>query len=308
MALVAFDCLLPSTWFTVRGHRVGWPRGALTGVAGALKLTPMIFLLYFVARRDWRGCANLVGGFLAATAIGFALCPGDSRMYWTKTVFDTSRIGLPIFSGNQSITGVLFRAHLTGGAENKVWLVLCVLVGLAALTAITKAARRGRLVTALALNAGTELLVSPVSWSHHWVWVAPVLVCALIKGWRMRRDGNSAGYFWRAAAVTAVFLAEPQVWFPHTNDLEQGWALWEQVIGSAYVWVALVTLLFYAFRPQPPVVLSGTGSRTATAAATEATGATEATTAEAEADGLRTAELLAADEEQRAHAGGPYGR
>ncbi|HEX4792020.1 MAG TPA: glycosyltransferase 87 family protein [Actinospica sp.] len=304
MALVAFDCLLPSTWFTVRGRTVGWPRGALTGVAGALKLTPVIFLLYFVARRDWRGCASLVGGFLAATAIGFALCPGDSWQYWTKTVFQTSRIGLPVFSGNQSLTGVLFRAHLSGGAENKVWLALCVLVGLAALAAITKAVRRGRLVTALALNAGTELLVSPVSWSHHWVWVAPVLVCALVKGWRMRRDGLGAGYFWRAAAVTAVFLAEPQVWFPHTDDLERGWALWEQIIGSAYVWVALVTLLFYAFRPQPPVLLPATGTT-----GTPGAGTRLATTLTAAADEPATADsLLAADEKQRAHVGGPYSR
>jgi alpha-1,2-mannosyltransferase len=259
MALVAFDCLLPSTWFTVRGRTVGWPRGVLTGVAAALKLTPLIFLLFFIARRDWRGCAGLVGGFLAATAIGFALCPGDSWTYWTKTVFDTGRIGLPVFSGNQSLTGVLFRAHLSGTLENRIWLGLCVLVGLTALAAITKAVRHGRLVTAIALNAGTELLVSPVSWSHHWVWVAPILICALVKGWRMRRALLGSRYFWSAAAVTAVFLSEPQVWFPHTNSLELGWGWWEQVIGSAYVWVAVVTLIVYAIHPMGPPTVPTTG-------------------------------------------------
>ena len=252
MALVAFDCLLPSTWLTVRGRTVGWPRGALTGVAAALKLTPLVFLLFFVARRDWRGCLGLAGGFLAATAVGFALCPSDSREYWTTTVFQTNRIGPHVFSGNQSLTGVLFRAHLTGGTENKVWLGLSVLVGAAALVAVGKAARRGRLVTALALTACTQLLVSPVSWSHHWVWAAPVLVCALVKGWRLRRAHRGSGYFWSAVAVTAVFLAEPQVWFPHTMNRELGWAWWEQVVGSAYVWVALVALIVYAVRPLDP--------------------------------------------------------
>jgi alpha-1,2-mannosyltransferase len=246
---VAFDLLLPSTWFTVFGHTVGWPRGALTGIAAALKLTPLVFLLYFVARRDWRGALTALGSFLAATAIGFATCPGDSWQYWTSTVFQTSRIGSHVFSGNQSLTGVLYRAHLSGSTENRVWLGLCVLIGAVALIAVTKAVRRGRTVTAVALTAATQLLVSPVSWSHHWVWVAPVLVCALLKGWRQRHTAGSR-YFWIAVAVTAVFVSEPQIWFPHTDNLELGWAWWEQIIGSAYVWVGLAALVLYAVLPE----------------------------------------------------------
>ena len=251
MALVAFDCLLPSTWFTVRGRRVGWPRGALTGVAAGMKLTPLVFLLYFVVRRDWRGCLNLAGGFVVTTGLGFVFCPHDSWQYWTSTVFQTNRIGPHVFSSNQSITGVLYRAHLTGGMENKAWLAACVVVGAIALLALYKTARQGKTVTVLALTACTELLVSPVSWSHHWVWAAPVLVCALLKGWRLRPKFGWR-YFAIASAVTAVFLSEPQVWFPHTDNRELGWAWWEQIIGSAYVWVALVTLCVFAFRPGRP--------------------------------------------------------
>ena len=255
MALVAFDCLVPSTWFTVRGRKVGWPRGALTGVAAAMKLTPLVFLLYFAARRDWRGCLSLVGGFLVTSGIGFIFCPHDSWQYWTSTVFQTNRIGPHVYSGNQSITVVLYRAHLAGPTENKVWLGMCVVIGALAVVALFKTARQGKTVTLLALTACTELLVSPVSWSHHWVWVAPVLICALIKGWRLRpRFGWR--YFAIASAVTAVFLSEPQVWFPHENNREYGWALWEQVIGSAYVWVALVALCIIAFRPGQPAEAS----------------------------------------------------
>jgi alpha-1,2-mannosyltransferase len=283
MALVAFDCLLPSTWFTVRGRTVGWPRGALTGVAAALKLTPLVFLLFFAVRRDWRGCLSMAGGFLAATAIGFVLCPSDSRQYWTSTVFQTNRIGPHVFSGNQSLTGVLFRAHLTGGTENKVWLALSVVVAVVAVIAITKAVRRGRTVTALALTACTQLLVSPVSWSHHWVWAAPVLVCTLVQGWRVRHARG-----WRrfsiAAAVTAVFLSEPQVWFPHTLNRELGWAWWEQIIGSAYVWVALAALIVYAVLPVREAAQRPPGA--------------------GRAEELSTAHPLLAGAEEAAHAGG----
>ncbi|HTJ67706.1 MAG TPA: glycosyltransferase 87 family protein [Actinospica sp.] len=251
MALVAFDCLLPETWFTVRGRRIGWPRGTLTGVAAALKLTPMVFLLYFVARRDWRGCLGVAGGFVGTTALGFVFCPHDSWQYWTSTVFNTSRIGLHDFSSNQSISGVLFRAHLTGSTENLVWLVCCAAIGVAAVTALFKVAKQGKPVTLVALAACTELLVSPVSWSHHWVWASPVLVCALVKGWRLR-PAQGWRYFAGAAAVTAIFLSEPQMWFPHQDNLELGWGWWEQIIGSAYVWVGLTTLLIFALRPARP--------------------------------------------------------
>jgi alpha-1,2-mannosyltransferase len=247
MALVAFDLLLPSTWFTVAGRTVGWPRGALTGIAAALKLTPLVFLLYFAARRDWRGALSLVGAFVVVTGLGFALGPGDSRQYWTSTVFDTTRIGAPYFSSNQSVNGVLARAHLTGTAETAVWLAASVLIAAVAWFAIQSAVRTGRTVTALALTACTELLVSPVSWSHHWVWAAPVLLCALLKFWRRRALAGTRPLL-IAGLVTAVFLAAPQIWFPHSDNRELGWAWWEQIIGSAYVWVGIATLALCTLR------------------------------------------------------------
>jgi alpha-1,2-mannosyltransferase len=306
MALVAFDLLLPGTWFTVCGRTVGWPRGALTGIAASLKLTPLVFLLYFVARRDWRGGLSLFGGFAAATAIGFATCPGDSWQYWTSTVFQTNRIGSHVFSGNQSVTGVLYRAHLTGATENRVWLGLCVVIGAVALIAVTKAVRRGRPVAALALTACTELLVSPVSWSHHWVWAAPVLVCALIKGWRQRRTVGPR-YFRIAAAVTAVFLSEPQVWFPHTDDLERGWALWEQIIGSAYVWVAVVALILYAFLPERVVAPSRPAGPAASSAGAVA-GPDSGAGSTAPAFRMARAEAMQRDLDARAQPTGPSRR
>jgi alpha-1,2-mannosyltransferase len=177
-------------------------------------------------------------------------------------VFDTSRIGLHDFSSNQSISGVLFRAHLNGTVENLTWLACCAVIGLVAITALFKVAGQGKPVTMLALAACTELLVSPVSWSHHWVWASPVLMCALIKGWRLRPT-QGWRYFATALAVTSVFLAEPQLWFPHQNNLELGWGWWEQIIGSAYVWVAVVTLLIFALRPAGPAQTGGGGNGSA---------------------------------------------
>jgi len=97
---------------------------------------------------------------------------------------------------------------------------------------------------ALSLNAFAALLISPISWSHHWVWAAPALLLLAVRG---LQDKNRALL---AAALTglAVFAAGPQWWFPHTENREAHWAAWEQVIGGSYVILAAVILLISAHR------------------------------------------------------------
>jgi alpha-1,2-mannosyltransferase len=229
MALVSFDCLLPETWWRIGGRRVGWPRGALIGVAAALKLTPAVFVLYFVARRQWRAAATTGLSFLAVTGVGALLAPHDSARYWTKMVFDTGRIGPLAFAGNQSLNGMLYRARLTGSAEQFAWLAAAAAVGVLGLIAVSRAARANRPLFALGLTACTALLISPVSWSHHWVWAAPILLTAVLTAYRARDRRTLA----LSAAGLALFLASPQWWFPATGDRELHCGWWEQAIGSA---------------------------------------------------------------------------
>ena len=59
MTLVIADCVPRRTY---------WPRGALLGVAVALKLTPAVFLLYFLLRRDRRAAVTTVRGWRFAPA------------------------------------------------------------------------------------------------------------------------------------------------------------------------------------------------------------------------------------------------
>jgi alpha-1,2-mannosyltransferase len=265
MALVAFDCLAPTTVWRVRlpgsGREIplGWPRGALVGLAAALKLTPAVFVLFFLARRQWRESATVAASFVAVTGLGFLAAPHDSVTYWTKMVFDTGRIGPLVFAGNQSVNGVLMRAHLSGNARQDVWLACAAVIGALGLLAIGRAARAGRIVLALTLNACTSLLVSPVSWSHHWVWAAPVLLTAVVYAHRLRERRALA---WSYAGLV-LFLASPQWWFPHTQNREYGWGWWEQIIGSMYVWIGLGVLIYVVsplFRkhlePQPDAALA----------------------------------------------------
>jgi alpha-1,2-mannosyltransferase len=251
MALIAFDCLPRSTWWDVDfwPHRVGWPRGVLVGLAAALKLTPAVFVLYFVARRDWRAAGTAVASFAVVTGIGFLLAPHDSSQYWTSTLFDTQRIGPLAFASNQSLNGVINREHLTGTAAHAAWLGASAVVGVLALVAVTRESRAGRPLVALSLTACAALLVSPISWSHHWVWAAPALLTAAVAGWRMR---NRSRWLLVAACVgLALFVSSPTIWFPHANGRELSWGLWEQALGSAYVWVGLGALCVFALRRRP---------------------------------------------------------
>ena len=92
---------------------------------------------------------------------------------------------------------------------------------------------------ALSLNAFAALLISPVSWSHHWVWCVPALLTLTALGVRHRSRLPLAA----AATGLAVFAAAPQLWLPHGRNAELRWAAWQQAVGSSYTLFAAIILL-----------------------------------------------------------------
>ena len=116
MTLVIADCV---------PRRTPWPRGVLLGVAIALKLTPAVFLLYFLLRRDFRALLTTVASSVAVTLFAFALAWGDSWEYWTKTVRNTDRIGTATLNTNQNISGTLARFGMSATPRFVLWVVLC---------------------------------------------------------------------------------------------------------------------------------------------------------------------------------------
>jgi alpha-1,2-mannosyltransferase len=235
MTLVMLDCLVDAP---------RWPRGALVGLAAAVKLTPAAFVLFFLLRRDYRAAMAAAVSFLATTGIGFLLAWHDSVRYWTGIVFETGRIGRPGYAADQSLQAVLARAGLDPRtpAGMAVWLALSVAVLAVAGLGMRHALSASERCWALSLNALAALLISPISWSHHWVWCVPaVLTLAAL----------SRRYLARLPLVLAVcgllvFGAAPQWWFPASAGRELRWAPWEQVVGSSYVLFAALVLLLSA--------------------------------------------------------------
>ncbi|MBS9532970.1 DUF2029 domain-containing protein [Mycobacterium sp. M1] len=231
MTLVLLDCV---------PQRTRWPRGALLGVAVALKLTPAVFLLYFLLRRDIRAAVTTVLSFLTATGVGFLLAWHDSWQYWTHTVRNTDRIGGASLNTNQNLAGALARLPLTDGQRSALWMagsLLVLAVTVWAVRRVLRADRRGAPILALICVALFGLVVSPVSWSHHWVWMVPVVVALAVLAWQWR----SAALGMLSAAGAALMVFSPIELLPEHHEAAA--AGWRQLAGASYVWWALAVII-----------------------------------------------------------------
>jgi alpha-1,2-mannosyltransferase len=229
MALVALDVLVV---------RTRWPRGLLIGIAAAIKLTPAAFVLYFLLRREYRAAAVAAASGALVTGLAFLVAPGPSWKFWLDNPAGGVS-GSPFFT-NQTFQSVLVRAGVDGSLKTVLWLVLS--VGVLALAA--PAIRRAPPPLALMATAGVALLVSPTSWSHHWVWVAPFLLVAAASAWRAR------SFTWLGITVlsAAVFVVAPhQLDLPHDGT---SWTIDQQIFGGTYVWftVLLFVVLWWRWR------------------------------------------------------------
>lgn len=189
--------------------------GVGIGVAAAVKLTPALFavLLFATAvvaranRREgpWlRHARRAAAGFLGVTLLAAAVLPRDSWRFWTDVVFRADRAGHAEETANQALRGVLARLLRTPD-PGALWAVVAALVAAAGLAVAVRAELRGERAWAVAGCAVTALLVSPVSWSHHWVWCVPLVLLLAA------RDRRAA-----AAAALLVFCSYALWWVPHT--------------------------------------------------------------------------------------------
>ena len=237
MALVAVDLL------AIPGHSK-W-RGALSGLAAAIKLTPAVAILVLLVRREWRAAATMVGSAVGLTVLAGLFAPTETRQFFTWAMWDPGRAGFADYSGNQNLKGAIARA-LPESAWNLTWAVCSLLTVVAAWflcrrldrlrEADDKAGDIGPILTLqVSVVMVLGLLISPISWSHHWVWCLPTLMSVGAAAWRWRSTVLGVA----GVAGIAVFVLAMQWWFPEQNHVEQGWPAWAKFVGSSYSWWAL---------------------------------------------------------------------
>jgi alpha-1,2-mannosyltransferase len=243
MALVSADCLLP---------RTKWPRGVLVGIAAAIKLTPLGFILLFLLRKDFRAVAVSLATFAATVLIGVAAAPRDSADWWLHKMVSTGDSFGTVYAGNLTLRSLLAKQDLTGMALDAPWILGSVLLLALAVLGMRYALHVANTPLALMINAVLVLLVSPISWSHHWVWAAPTLALLF---------AMSVWHRWYGVLLTVGFcvlvvMIGPQWYLPNTDNRELSWTFSQQVVGNAYTLLGIgfliaCTVAYFRFRPRP---------------------------------------------------------
>lgn len=222
-----------------------WLSGLLVGVSAGVKLTPAITSLYFLGMRRWGTAIFSAVVFAATVAVSIAVIGQQARYYFTDLLGDASRVGPIGTSFNQSWRGGISRilGHDAGyGPWVLAGIAVTAVLAVLAWRALADQAPVDRLGSLLVVQL-FGLLLSPISWTHHWVWVLPLLIWLFSGPWRARRCARLLGWGWLALALIGVpwllSFAQPSIW-----DIGRPWYLaWA---GLVYIAAALATLAWIA--------------------------------------------------------------
>ena len=156
--------------------------GPVAGNGAGVKLTPAIGGLYFVGARRWGTAAFSAVVFFATIGLSALVVGDQTRYYFTDLIFRTDRIGPICTIFNQSWRGGICRifGHDAGYSP-------AVLIGITVTAILSVLAWRAMSATRIVRTGSAGLLVvelfglllSPISWTHHWVWLVPLMIWLL---------------------------------------------------------------------------------------------------------------------------------
>jgi len=256
MLIIVADMCLPDRF---------WCKGVGVGLAAGFKLTPLIFVPYLLLTRRFRAAVVSAATFGLTIAGSLLLLPRAAHQYWFgRLFFNSHRLGNIAYVGNQSLYGTLLRLLGGAAAAQPYCVAAAAAVGTAGLLLAARASCRGQEMVGILTCALTGLLISPVSWSHHWVWVAPTLV--VLADFAVHPGSLPASRPWRwagglgAVAAAVLFFAYPFHLDRGAPALPEG-LLWtvpapavqgagmdgsEQLIGNVYVLAGVAGLCVIA--------------------------------------------------------------
>jgi alpha-1,2-mannosyltransferase len=219
-----------------------WLSGLLVGVAAGIKLTPAITGVYLVGARRWAAAVFSAVVFVATIGISVLVVGDQARYYFTELLGDAHRVGPIATSFNQSWRGGISRilGHDVGfGPPLLAAVAVTAVLAVLAWRALDSSDRLGRLLVVELFG----LLLSPISWTHHWVWLVPLMIWAIHGPARERSGARIVGWGWLALTLIGVpwllSFAQPTIW-----QISRPWYLaWA---GLVYIVAALATLIWIA--------------------------------------------------------------
>jgi alpha-1,2-mannosyltransferase len=229
------DTLGPRRWFT----------GILVGVATGVKLVPGLFIGYFLLTRRWRAAAVSAVTAALTAGLGALILPGSSGTYFSTLgelqnrviVVTVNTDGMSTVA-NQSLLGALNR--IVGPDVRALWLVLAGLVVALACVAVWLLRGQDRAVDAVVVLALAGLLASPVSWTHHWVWITPLVIVLLVRA----RSGGLGGFLATTLAAGWIFVTAIRlIWIVGDGASEMA-HYYRLLAANAYVALGLLSLVY----------------------------------------------------------------
>jgi alpha-1,2-mannosyltransferase len=214
--------------------------GLSVGVTAGVKLTPALSGIYFLATKRWAAAVWSFVAFAATVAVGYAVSPSQSGLYWFHLINDPTRIG-PIASAiNQSLRGALSRSVGYDVGLGPWWSVGAAVAVALLVFGLRSAVRANDVLAGVLCVQFFTLLVSPISWSHHWVWMVPALLWLLYGRVAGQRAALVTAAVWLVAVcsylISILLAIQPSIWtIPHP------W--YAAVLGWVYPVCGMLTLI-----------------------------------------------------------------
>ncbi|MCC3300661.1 glycosyltransferase 87 family protein [Arthrobacter sp. zg-Y895] len=241
MLLIVADLLRPAS------SKI--PRGLLIGLAAGIKLTPLAFGLIFLVRRDWRAILTMGAAFAATIGVGWLASPEQSRTFWFDSLFNSDRVGDTTDMYNVSLNSLLAHLGTPESLQRPLWLLASAAVVALGFFAIRRSDARGDTMAAVSANAVVMLAISPISWFHHWVWIALVLPALWVAVRRRRAGVRGAGIALLVVMVPVFMLSSITVTMMLTGVVSgQGPTALELFTGLGVV-LPVAALAFWATAP-----------------------------------------------------------
>jgi alpha-1,2-mannosyltransferase len=226
-----------------------WVSGLLVGVAAGIKLTPAITGVYLAAMRRWGAAVFSAVVFAGTVALSVAVIGDQARYYFTDLLGDARRVGPIATSFNQSWRGGISRILGHDAGYGPLVLAGIAVTAVLAVLAWRRLAPSGDRLGLLLVVELFGLLASPISWTHHWVWLIPLMIWLLAGPPRDRPGARLLGWGWLALTLVGVpwllSFAQPTIW-----EISRPWYLaWA---GLVYAAATLITLGWIAFSDPVP--------------------------------------------------------
>ncbi len=199
----------------------------------------MIFLLLLGKKRPalWA-----IASFVFFTGVGAVLQPHQTVAFAQSLLGGNTHTASPIYVGNQSLLGVFFRLIGKGTSTTLIGLPIAGIVALIAVLVAAHWWRRGAKVFAVGIVGLATNLASPLSWTHHYVWILPLGIAVLQQISRRRwpdvggdrRDtelprwvtvGCAVWVLWVSACLMLAVL-------PYGHDVESTYGAGQELIAN----------------------------------------------------------------------------